>query len=985
MSLTIIKGPPNSGRTELVREKYESRITDDPVLVVPSTDDIFGWERRLTRGRRAFLGGRVVHFKDLIDLILGDASASRSYGEESRIATPLRRRSLATGAIRAGWPAIASRLEDQPGLIDAALQVIDEFRASLIAPEAFEDPEIAALAGPAADVYRLYIDALHDADLTDLAERAALATIRPLDEWEGRPLFIAGFDDLTEQQLELVRRLAEKTSVTIAITHEQGNEAMAITERLLGRLEKIGGTVERETSRPSEDADHAALLVDLERSFFDPEKAGTLKPRSALTLIEASGRRGEAEAIGAEIARLVDDGTDPGEIAIAIDSPATNGAALVEILSEYRIPVMLEAETTAPETAVGQSAINFLLATGSRSPVDRLFAWLRGPLGLDPGTVDGIELKAVREGVESAETVISDLPAHWQEALPGLAEIRSGNVSEAVQALVTQGAKMLVVGRPGSLPTPSIATETQMASAINRACEELKGLHGDQLPASVLIEALNSGSIKTWAVPTAHTVRIGSPYSMRAKRADYLFMASLQEKDLGGAQGSPLISNEARASLGMPELADQEQQETYLFYSCLAVPTKGLWLSHRVADVHGKAEFPSAMIGEVKRLFVNDGAGIKLIRRSSSDIVFPVGGSPSQHEWALSVAASGNVADPLASEEAKSMNLEVMRAREVEMATADLGNIDSPAATTLLAERSMFSATALEAFIDCPYRWFFERAMSPLRFGPEPEALSKGNLVHEVLANLYGSRPGALPTSGDIDDWIEEMATLVDSLAGACALGGDSAAHRIQRRQVAAELERFLRREATRESTVFRPIDLERKFGFESDDSKPPLEFDGWSLRGMIDRIDRDDSGRGIVFDYKSGSSSYKTLAELRREGKVQLPLYLRALEVLWGLEPAAGLYVPVFAAKHRPRGMIDESAKPDLKDLNPVAGDFVADLPEEIQQGVELAAEAAWKILHGQIEHDPTECMNHYSHAGVPDWTPDVEETYAGPRFRWP
>ncbi len=985
MPLTIIKGPPNSGRTELVREKYESRIGDDPVLVVPSTDDIFGWERRLTRGRGAFLGGRVVHFKDLIDLILGDASSSRNYGEESRIASPLRRRSLATGAIQTGWPAIANRLEDQPGLIDAALQVIDEFRANLIGPEAFDDPEIANLAGPAADVYRLYLEALHEADLTDLPERAALATTRSLSGWEGRPLFIAGFDDLTEQQLELVRRLAEVTTVTIAITHEQGNLAMAITESLLGRLEQIGGTVERDTQRPSEDADHAALLVELERSFLDPAKAGTLEPGSALTLVEASGRRGEAEAIGAEIARLIDGGTDPGDIAIAIDSPATNGAALVEVLTEYKVPVMLEAETTAPETAVGQSAVNFLLATGSRGPADRLFAWLRGPLGLDPATVDGIELAAVRDGVESAGAIVSDLPAHWQDALPGLAEIREGNLSEAVKSVVTHGAKMLVTGRPGSLPTPSIAIETQMASAINRACDELADLHGDRLTASILIDALNSGSIKTWAVPTAHTVRIGSPYSMRAKRAEYLFMASLQEKDLGGAQGSPLISREARAVLEMPELADQEQQETYLFYSCLAVPTKGLWLSHRVADVHGKAEFPSAMIGEVKRLFKNDGAGIGLIRRSSSDIVFPVAEAPSEHEWALSVAASGNLADPLASEGAKQMNLEVVRAREVEAATADLGNIDSPAAAALIAEQSMFSATALEAFIDCPYRWFFERAISPLRFGPEPEALAKGNLVHEVLAALYGSRPGSIPSSDDIDEWIEEMSGLVDSLAGDCDLGDDSARHRIQRRQVAVELERFLRREAIRESTEFRPIDLERKFGFEGEESMPPLEFDGWSLRGMIDRVDGDEAGRGIIFDYKSGSSSYKTLAELRREGKVQLQLYLRALEVLWGLEPVAGLYVPIFAAKHRPRGMIDESAKPDLKDLNLVSGDFVADLPEEIQQGVELAAEAAWKILHGQIEHDPTECMNHYSHAGVPDWTPDVEETYAGPRFRWP
>ncbi|MCB0862048.1 MAG: PD-(D/E)XK nuclease family protein [Solirubrobacterales bacterium] len=988
MPLTIIKGPPNSGRTELVRERYESRISDDPVLVVPSTDDIFGWERRLTRGRNAFLGGRVVHFKDLIDLILGDDATSRNYGGNSGIASPLRRRALATAAIQASWPAIASRLEDQPGLVDAALQVIDEFRATLIGPDAFDDPAIAELVGPAAGVFRSYLDGLHSAGLTDLPERAAAATARPLDDWQGRPVFIAGFDDLTVQQLELLRRLAAHTDVTIAITHEQGNEAMAIAEGLLGRLEAIGATVERVTERPAVDHDHVPLLVDLERRFLDPDQAGSIEADGALTLIEASGRRGEAEAIGAEIARLVSGGTDPGEIAIAIDAPAVNGKALAEVLAEYDIPVMVEAETTAPETAVGQSAINFLLAADPNGPADRMFAWLRGPLGLDPAVVDRIEFEAVRKGLETAGAVRELARDRTGLDLPGLELFDQGELRESVKTVVAHGARVLVAGRTGSLPSSSIATETQMASAVSRACEELEELHGAQLTGRDLIEALTSGSVKTWAVPTTHTVRIASPYSMRAKRVAYLFIASLQEKDLGGDDGSPLISKEARAALGMPELTDQELQETYLFYSSLAVPTTGLWLSHRVADVHGKAEFPSAMIGEVTKLFEDDGAGLEVIRRSSSDIVFPVGSSPSLHEWALSVAASGTAADPLGSESAKKMIREVGRAREVEEATANLADINSPAAAAALAAKNMFSATALEAFIDCPYRWFFERAMNPVRFGPEPEALAKGNLVHQVLAALYASRPVTLPRADDLDEWIAEMERLVEDLAAPCDLGGDSAAHRIQRRQVAVEVERFLRRESTRESTRFWPIDLERGFGFEETDenSMPMLEFDGWNLRGMIDRIDRDEAGRGIVFDYKSGASSYKSMVELKREGKVQLPLYLRALEVLWGLEPAAGLYVPIFAAKHRPRGMIDESAKADLKDLNPVSSDFAELLPEEIQQGVELAAEAAWKILHGQIAHDPTECMNHFSHAGVPDWNPDLEEEYVpGAHHRWP
>ena len=198
--------------------------------------------------------------------------------------------------------------------------------------------------------------------------------------------------------------------MTIAITHEQNNEAMAITESLLGRLRRSGdggkgNRTSRGTSRPR------GLLVELERSFLDPGKAGTIKPGGALRLIEASrGAAKEAEAIGAEIAGLVSNGTDPGEIAIAIDAPGDQRDRASGGAHRYEIPAMLEAETTAPESAIGQSAINFLLATARNGPADRLFAWLRGPLGLDPDLIDQLEFRAVRSGTERAGSDRSDEP-----------------------------------------------------------------------------------------------------------------------------------------------------------------------------------------------------------------------------------------------------------------------------------------------------------------------------------------------------------------------------------------------------------------------------------------------------------------------------------------------------------------------------------------------------------------------------------------------
>ena len=737
--LTIIKGPPNSGRTELVRQRFEARLADDPVLVVPSTDDIFGWERRLTRERGAFLGGKVVHFKDLVEEILDDESAARNYEGETGIASPLRRRFLAAAAIEAGWPSLAVHLDDQPGLTDAALQAIDEFRENLIRPEVFDDAVVADAVGPISAVHRSYLELLDEHGLTDLPARAERASTRSFEDWQGRPVFVAGFDDMTQRQLDLLRRLAAETDVTVAMTHERGNRAMAITESLLGRLESIGGTVEAETSRPASPPDHDPLLVDLERAFLDHSRDESLEPGDAVAIIEASGRRGEAEAIGAEIAGLIQSGVDPGEIAIAIDAPSVNGGPILEVLGEYGIPATLEAETKAPETATGQAVLNLLRAGSGSGTAEQFIALLRGPLGLDQGEVDRIEFESRRAGETEAGKVAARIRGRFE--VPGWQALKSSDPAAAAREVAEASAVNLVKSGPDGMPGSAVATETQMSTAIRRAIAELEESTPGRVDSSDLIEAISSGAVKTWAVPTAHTVLISSPYSMRAKRSGYLFVASLQEKDLGRSEGSPLMSREGRSVLGMPDLTDQEEQETYLFYSCLAVPTRRIWLSYRVADVHGKAEFPSPLVGEVTRLFVDGGSGLRRIRRSSSDILFEPAAAPSAHEWALT-AASRETSDPPADGVLDHAFAEVERATRIERLTRAFRNIDSPAAKASVAEQNMFSATALELFIECPYKWFFERALKQVRFGPDPDAMAKGNLIHAVLAELYSNHSG---------------------------------------------------------------------------------------------------------------------------------------------------------------------------------------------------------------------------------------------------
>ncbi len=62
-------------------------------------------------------------------------------------------------------------------------------------------------------------------------------------------------------------------------------------------------------------------------------------------------------------------------------------------------------------------------------------------------------------------------------------------------------------------------------------------------------------------------------------------------------------------------------------------------------------------------------------------------------------------------------------------------------------------------------------------------------------------------------------------------------------------------------------------------------------------------SPRGVLWDYKSGATVHSA-AQLARQGKLQLPLYIMALRDLLGIEPIGGLY-RALAGKREARGMV--------------------------------------------------------------------------------
>src|SRR3954469_14282045 len=72
--LKLIYGPPNSGRAGVVRRDFAAALERDPILVVPTVDDVFAFERELSGGG-ALLGGSTMTFSGLFRTVATAAGA----------------------------------------------------------------------------------------------------------------------------------------------------------------------------------------------------------------------------------------------------------------------------------------------------------------------------------------------------------------------------------------------------------------------------------------------------------------------------------------------------------------------------------------------------------------------------------------------------------------------------------------------------------------------------------------------------------------------------------------------------------------------------------------------------------------------------------------------------------------------------------------------------------------------------------------------
>ncbi len=385
--------------------------------------------------------------------------------------------------------------------------------------------------------------------------------------------------------------------------------------------------------------------------------------------------------------------------------------------------------------------------------------------------------------------------------------------------------------------------------------------------------------------PEPGTVAVLDPLGLRARRVRALFLCGLQEGVFPArSRPEPLLSEEERGRLAeltglrLGSAGDRLAAERHLFYAVLSRPEEFLALSWHVADDEAEPTSRSLFVEDLCDLFA-EGLMERRQRRALGAVEGPVA--------APLLAGFRSGPEPLSDERLLAS----------------------------LRER-VWSASSLERWLGCPVKWYVESVLKPGELEPEAEPLAQGGWP--TRSSTTRSRGCAARRASAVWTplacrWRGSCSTRRwSATAGPLAVGLPRAQGRdlhpsAQRSGALPDLRGRARRDA-RAGPPRAGVRLRRARRAWRGSTLRALELgEGFRMRGRIDRVDQSPAGEAVLVDYKSGRVS--PVKRWEQEGKLQLPLYMLAVEQLLGLPAVAGIYQPL-SGSLQARGVIDADAR---------------------------------------------------------------------------
>ena len=463
----------------------------------------------------------------------------------------------------------------------------------------------------------------------------------------------------------------------------------------------------------------------------------------------------------------------------------------------------------------------------------------------------------------------------------------------------------------------------RQACATLAACELQDGAPHPPIPSDLLEEIANATTV----------VRHAAYPPERTKAPDVAVMSLTDAAGQGAASCAALVVCDLDSEhysvasrddavmllldkLGVPRGEGRLERQRRMWRELVAVPTRHLVLGRVLNDVDGEPTYPCAMLEEFTDLYRED-------TRTTDDLhrvfaippVLQAGIHVGPHETALFSRGEDGFTDNVA------FGLDFQQMRDAPATPLEgealerlLHRLRRPSrsewpdgvepATSPDAPLRL-SPSQIDAYLECPYKWFATRWMGIGVPDEDFTSLEKGSFAHEAL-HLFFERFGRKPAAraDDKDEAFACMAEVIEELLAAqeerpcgkrLAPLPNSAIELGEVTDICKDLQRCVAHEPSfLAETDFAPALFEFSF------PDGGVEFAGCRLTGIIDRVDVDGRGNAVVVDYKGSiGAAYdlpkkKEYAERGLAGKkLQALLYMGAIakskELRKAMSAAAG------------------------------------------------------------------------------------------------
>lgn len=338
------------------------------------------------------------------------------------------------------------------------------------------------------------------------------------------------------------------------------------------------------------------------------------------------------------------------------------------------------------------------------------------------------------------------------------------------------------------------------------------------------------------------------------------------------------------------------------------------------------------------RRYARDAYALTVLKETRKDLLMVVArrdtdGNPLAPSRLLFAAAGDTIAQRVLSlSEPQSRKPLRPLAGGVFVSDRQSSRFDVPRPVKLSKPITAMRVTAFRDYLKCPYRFYLQHVLglSPLddRAG-ELDALAFGNVIHDVLHDFANSE---VKDSTDADQIREFLDSRVDHFARRQYGAHRLAPVNVQLFQIKARLAAFAKWQAARAGEGWRiehsEVPLRGSPGVAFDVDGEPI-----MLRGRIDRIDTNDRGQWMIFDYKSSSTAKEPDKVHRKRGEwvdLQLPLY-RHIAAALGVTGDAGLgYIVLPKDTSQVDCLVADWSDADLLEAEDVARDVVRRIRRE-------------------------------------------------------